>query len=178
MKQARFKWDDMMGENVKNCCFTGPSLYREGFPTATCSTYIRVVEDKFWSKPGDKTNWMSWIQEAQSVIRERAILALLKVHLCAKDGELGFLVNEDGHSVLIHHFILGLFCLGIVESVTQTCPEKQQVSYDLTETIQLKNPEMFSSPLHPRVRTPILRPSVPGWAAVNVLILIKKKTYM
>ena len=58
------------------------------------------------------------------------ILALLKVHLRAKDGELGFLVNEDGHSVLIHHFILGLFSLGIVESVTQTCPQKQQVSYE------------------------------------------------
>ena len=58
--------------------------------------------------------------EAQTYIQERVILALLKVHLRAKDGELGFLVNEDGHPILVHNLILGLFGLGIVKSVTQT----------------------------------------------------------
>ena len=48
------------------------------------------------------------------------VLALLKVHLSAKYGQLGFLVDEDGHPILVHNLILGLFGLGIVKSVTQT----------------------------------------------------------
>ena len=48
------------------------------------------------------------------------ILALLKVHLSAKNGQLGFLVDEDCHPILVHNLILGLFGLGIVKSVTQT----------------------------------------------------------
>ena len=101
----------------------------------------------------------------EDYFRVRPILALLKVHLRAKNWELGFFVNEDSHPVLIHHFILRLFCLRIVESVTQTCPQKRQVFI-------WQRPFL---PLHPRVRTPILRPSAPGWAAVNVLILVRKR---
>ena len=96
-----------------------------------------------------------------SILEKEAILALLKVHLCAKNGELGFLVNEDGHSVLVDHFILGLFCLGIVQSVTQTCLQNWLVSYGDSDH-PVNNPKMLGSPLHPRVRTPILRPSAPG----------------
>ena len=99
---------------------------------------------------GKNTFRMSQIREV--FFQDCAILALLKVHLRAKNRELGFFVNEDSHPVLIHHFILRLFCLRIVESVAQTCPQKRQVFI-------WQRPFL---PLHPRVRTPILRPSAPG----------------
>ena len=64
------------------------------------------------------------------IVEKEAILALLKVHLCTKNGKLSFLVDEDGRPVLIHHFVLGLFGIGIVQSVTQTCP-KVLINYSI-----------------------------------------------